>query len=222
MINGRRRDHGAERGQLEVLPAVCSDSCLLAEWARTLYGAWIACKVLQAMLSLCVCVPTGLCSAGNRCHMSSMHAHLHEQLYSCSSSRPAGSTASGMHDILALQEFEKGTPVKCNPLAWWTFKDCFEYLDRRELAVQASVAAQPHCMHFTRLTCCARCTRMLDEASSDGLLPCYLRHDAEQMQGAAEVARLLMTHSTVMHTWNLPSAPCPYGAGIIKVSHTCA
>lgn len=172
--------------------------------------------------SACVCVPTGLCSAGNRCHMSSMHAHLHEQLYSCSSSRPAGSTASGMHDILALQEFEKGTPVKCNPLAWWTFKDCFEYLDRRELAVQASVAAQPHCMHFTRLTCCARCTRMLDEASSDGLLPCYLRHDAEQMQGAAEVARLLMTHSTVMHTWNLPSAPCPYGAGIIKVSHTCA
>lgn len=32
-----------------------------------------------------------------------------------------------------LEEFEKGTPVKCNPLAWWTFKDCFEYLDRHQL-----------------------------------------------------------------------------------------
>lgn len=31
---------------------------------------------------------------------------------------------------LGVQEFEDGHPVKSNPLAWWTFKDCFDYLDR--------------------------------------------------------------------------------------------
>ncbi|KAK9801365.1 hypothetical protein WJX73_000633 [Symbiochloris irregularis] len=32
-----------------------------------------------------------------------------------------------------LEEFEDGHPVKSNPLAWWTFKDCFDYLDRHDL-----------------------------------------------------------------------------------------
>lgn len=31
------------------------------------------------------------------------------------------------------QVFEEGKPVKCNPLAWWTFKDCFDYLQRHGL-----------------------------------------------------------------------------------------
>ena len=28
------------------------------------------------------------------------------------------------------QVFEDGQPIKANPLAWWEFKDCMEYLER--------------------------------------------------------------------------------------------
>ena len=27
-----------------------------------------------------------------------------------------------------VQVFEEGSPVKCNPLAWWTFRDVFDYI----------------------------------------------------------------------------------------------
>ena len=29
--------------------------------------------------------------------------------------------------------FEEGDPIKANPLAWWEFKDCMEYLERSGL-----------------------------------------------------------------------------------------
>jgi 3'-phosphoadenosine 5'-phosphosulfate sulfotransferase (PAPS reductase)/FAD synthetase len=29
--------------------------------------------------------------------------------------------------------FEDGQPIKANPLAWWEFKDCMEYLERNGL-----------------------------------------------------------------------------------------
>lgn len=32
-----------------------------------------------------------------------------------------------------IEVFEEGKPVKCNPLAWWTFKDCFQYLEAEQL-----------------------------------------------------------------------------------------
>jgi phosphoadenosine phosphosulfate reductase len=32
-----------------------------------------------------------------------------------------------------LEVFEEGTPVKANPLAWWEFKDCMDYLERNSL-----------------------------------------------------------------------------------------
>ncbi len=32
-----------------------------------------------------------------------------------------------------LQVFEDGQPVKCQPLAYWTFADCFAYLDKYSL-----------------------------------------------------------------------------------------
>ena len=31
------------------------------------------------------------------------------------------------------QVFEGGSPVKANPLAWWEFQDCMEYLHRNGL-----------------------------------------------------------------------------------------
>ncbi len=31
------------------------------------------------------------------------------------------------------QVFEEGSPVKANPLAWWEFKDCMDYLERHGL-----------------------------------------------------------------------------------------
>lgn len=31
------------------------------------------------------------------------------------------------------QVFEDGQPIKANPLAWWEFKDCMEYLERNGL-----------------------------------------------------------------------------------------
>lgn len=32
-----------------------------------------------------------------------------------------------------LQLLESGSPVKCNPLAWWEFKDCWDYIEREGL-----------------------------------------------------------------------------------------
>lgn len=32
-----------------------------------------------------------------------------------------------------IEVFEDGKPVKCNPLAYWTFKDCFTYLEDNKL-----------------------------------------------------------------------------------------
>lgn len=32
-----------------------------------------------------------------------------------------------------LELFEQGKPVKCNPLAWWEFKDCFNYIEQQGL-----------------------------------------------------------------------------------------
>ncbi|KAK9916259.1 hypothetical protein WJX75_000636 [Coccomyxa subellipsoidea] len=32
-----------------------------------------------------------------------------------------------------LEVFEEGSPVKANPLAWWEFKDCMQYLQRKGL-----------------------------------------------------------------------------------------
>ena len=32
-----------------------------------------------------------------------------------------------------LELFEHGKPVKCNPLAWWEFKDCFNYIEEQGL-----------------------------------------------------------------------------------------
>ncbi|CAK0787949.1 hypothetical protein CVIRNUC_011171 [Coccomyxa viridis] len=32
-----------------------------------------------------------------------------------------------------LEVFEEGDPIKANPLAWWEFKDCMEYLERSGL-----------------------------------------------------------------------------------------
>ena len=34
---------------------------------------------------------------------------------------------------LSMEVFEGGKPVKCNPLAYWTFKDCFDYLESENL-----------------------------------------------------------------------------------------
>ena len=35
--------------------------------------------------------------------------------------------------VVPLQVFEDGQPIKANPLAWWEFKDCMEYLERSGL-----------------------------------------------------------------------------------------
>ena len=32
-----------------------------------------------------------------------------------------------------LDLLEAGAPVKCNPLAWWEFKDCWDYIDQQKL-----------------------------------------------------------------------------------------
>jgi len=32
-----------------------------------------------------------------------------------------------------LELLEAGAPVKCNPLAWWEFKDCWDYIDQQKL-----------------------------------------------------------------------------------------
>ena len=32
-----------------------------------------------------------------------------------------------------LDVLEAGAPVKCNPLAWWEFKDCWDYIDKQGL-----------------------------------------------------------------------------------------
>lgn len=32
-----------------------------------------------------------------------------------------------------LELFEQGKPVKCNPLAWWEFQDCFNYIAQQGL-----------------------------------------------------------------------------------------
>ena len=32
-----------------------------------------------------------------------------------------------------LDLFEGGKPVKCNPLAWWEFQDCFNYIQAQGL-----------------------------------------------------------------------------------------
>lgn len=32
-----------------------------------------------------------------------------------------------------LDLLEAGAPVKCNPLAWWEFKDCWDYIDKQGL-----------------------------------------------------------------------------------------
>lgn len=84
MINGRRRDHGAERAQLEVrLPLSPAPAPVL--WGLQLGAALLA----------------------------------------------SGSSCAGCQlAVGTVQEFEDGHPVKCNALAWWTFKDCFDYLDR--------------------------------------------------------------------------------------------
>lgn len=37
---------------------------------------------------------------------------------------------SVMEPYLLIQVFEEGSPVKCQPLAFWTFADCFAYLEK--------------------------------------------------------------------------------------------
>ncbi|DBA82815.1 TPA: hypothetical protein ACH3X1_007038 [Trebouxia sp. C0004] len=32
-----------------------------------------------------------------------------------------------------LELLEAGAPVKCNPLAWWEFRDCWDYIDQQKL-----------------------------------------------------------------------------------------
>ncbi|CAI7842150.1 unnamed protein product [Closterium sp. NIES-54] len=73
MINGRRRDHGAERAHLET-------------------------HDFHAMSPL-------MCSSPSS---TATHPAMH---------RPT-------------QLFEDGTPVKVQPLAYWEFRDCFDYLER--------------------------------------------------------------------------------------------
>ena len=49
---------------------------------------------------------------------------LHYESFSCVNTEPTR---------ILWQVFEGGKPVKCNPLAWWTFKDCFQYLETEQL-----------------------------------------------------------------------------------------
>lgn len=32
-----------------------------------------------------------------------------------------------------LELLEEGAPIKCNPLAWWEFKDCWDYIHKQGL-----------------------------------------------------------------------------------------
>lgn len=32
-----------------------------------------------------------------------------------------------------LEVVEEGSPIKCNPLAWWEFKDCWDYIHKHGL-----------------------------------------------------------------------------------------
>lgn len=32
-----------------------------------------------------------------------------------------------------LELLEEGSPIKCNPLAWWEFKDCWDYIREQGL-----------------------------------------------------------------------------------------
>ena len=32
-----------------------------------------------------------------------------------------------------MQAFEAGKPLKCNPLAYWEFRDCWDYVEAKQL-----------------------------------------------------------------------------------------
>jgi 3'-phosphoadenosine 5'-phosphosulfate sulfotransferase (PAPS reductase)/FAD synthetase len=42
----------------------------------------------------------------------------------------AGRSAKQCSNLPRPQVFESGDPVKCQPLAYWEFRDCFDYLEK--------------------------------------------------------------------------------------------
>ena len=92
--------------------------------------------------------------------------------------------------------FEEGDPIKANPLAWWEFKDCMEYLERSGL--------ERHPLH--------------DQVHNhSGLLPALAEHPAR------DTSVSLRPSSGGNHgqhaSWRCPahladSPSCPPGAGV--------
>lgn len=53
-----------------------------------------------------------------------------------------------------LELVEEGSPIKCNPLAWWEFKDCWDYIDKQGLQYHPLHDEVPHLASL--LCCCHR------------------------------------------------------------------
>ena len=92
--------------------------------------------------------------------------------------------------------FEEGDPIKANPLAWWEFKDCMEYLERSGL--------ERHPLHDQVHIHC-------------GLVPALAEHRVCHVFGMQRpsLGGIYGLHAS----WRCPahladSSSCPPGAGI--------
>lgn len=117
MINGRRQDHGFERAHLEV-----SSSVHLGSWQMRAINCLLILSIwcMPAALLLRLRLPAQCCQSEQQFNDGSLKGHVRHLIML-------------LMPLPADQVFEGGTPVKCNPLAYWTFKDCFDYLESENL-----------------------------------------------------------------------------------------